>query len=68
MENDSEDLSENFSTCPVCYVKFDDEENKPKILSCGHTTCLQCLKVLKALILENVQNNLPILLVITENL
>lgn len=54
MENDSEDLSENFSTCPVCYVKFDDEENKPKILSCGHTTCLQCLKVLKALILENV--------------
>lgn len=44
MENDSEDLSENFSTCPVCYVKFDDEENKPKILSCSHTTCLQCLK------------------------
>lgn len=44
-----EDLSQHLITCLVCYVQFNDEENKPKLLSCGHAVCLQCLKVLEHL-------------------
>ncbi|CAI2329769.1 unnamed protein product [Caenorhabditis sp. 36 PRJEB53466] len=29
--------------CQICRVKYDDEEHVPKMLSCGHTLCLQCV-------------------------
>jgi len=31
--------------CPICYVEFNNEDRKPKILPlCGHTICLVCLE------------------------
>lgn len=40
-----EDATEHYITCLVCYLQFDDHQVKPKLLSCSHTVCLQCLKV-----------------------
>lgn len=30
--------------CGVCYMKYDDLVRVPKVLTCGHTYCLVCLK------------------------
>lgn len=30
--------------CPVCYMKYNDSVNKPKIASCGHTICEGCIR------------------------
>ncbi|XP_034242837.1 E3 ubiquitin-protein ligase TRIM32-like isoform X2 [Thrips palmi] len=32
--------------CQVCLVKFNAVERRPKVLPCGHTFCLHCLKAL----------------------
>ncbi|XP_034242629.1 cell wall protein AWA1-like isoform X2 [Thrips palmi] len=32
--------------CQVCFEKFNAVERRPKVLPCGHTYCLQCLKEL----------------------
>lgn len=31
--------------CGVCLIEFDDGENKPKSLACGHIFCVRCIKV-----------------------
>lgn len=33
-------------TCSVCWNIYDEEVHKPKFLSCHHTLCLECIKVL----------------------
>lgn len=40
----SEDIDE-FVTCGVCFLEYDEEIRKPKFLPCSHTVCLLCLKV-----------------------
>ena len=30
-------------TCPICYDPYNDKEKIPRILSCGHTFCQNCL-------------------------
>ena len=32
--------------CPVCLLKYDLPDRVPKILGCGHTFCLCCLREL----------------------
>ena len=39
------DDTDDLSTCCVCYYSYDENERKPKILLCGHTLCLKCIKV-----------------------
>ena len=41
VEKDTEDLS----TCCICLNPYDNDEHKPKFLSCGHTLCLKYLQV-----------------------
>lgn len=41
--------------CPICYETLGNEK---ATMSCGHTTCTQCL--VKMVIMENVGNNCPI--------
>ena len=38
---------EDLLTCPVCMNLYDelDDGHKPKILSCSHTLCIECIKV-----------------------
>ena len=43
LEKDTEDLS----TCCVCLDTYNEDERKPKFLSCGHTICLKCVEVNK---------------------
>ena len=39
------DEAEYLLTCSVCFNSFDNDDHKPKYLSCHHTLCLACLKV-----------------------
>ena len=32
-----------FLSCPVCYNVFNETQNKPISLACGHTVCRSCL-------------------------
>jgi tripartite motif-containing protein 23 len=34
-------------TCPICYDHYNDKEKIPRILSCGHTFCQNCLMDLR---------------------
>ena len=34
-------------TCPICYENYNDREKIPRILSCGHTFCQNCLMDLR---------------------
>ena len=36
----------DLSSCSVCYDTFNDMTIKPKYLSCWHTFCLECIKVI----------------------
>lgn len=29
--------------CPLCFKKFNNQENKPYIMTCGDTICLKCI-------------------------
>jgi hypothetical protein len=31
----------------ICFVGFNAKQNQPMIISCGHTVCSECLKMLK---------------------
>ena len=31
-------------TCDICYNEYDETDKIPRILSCGHTFCTQCIK------------------------
>uniref|UniRef100_A0A3Q4HNN4 RING-type domain-containing protein n=1 Tax=Neolamprologus brichardi TaxID=32507 RepID=A0A3Q4HNN4_NEOBR len=51
MENMAEALSAGGvhgeeSECKICYNYFDLERHSPKLLSCSHTFCLECLETL----------------------
>ncbi|EFO84761.1 hypothetical protein CRE_03727 [Caenorhabditis remanei] len=39
------------TSCPICKEEFDPKLNIPKVLNCGHSICVNCLKRL----LESVQ-------------
>ncbi|KAK7084390.1 hypothetical protein SK128_002315, partial [Halocaridina rubra] len=39
-------LEQNPVLCPLCGAEFDEWQHKPKILSCGHTFCCDCLLAL----------------------
>ena len=30
--------------CPICMIEFDQEKHIPKLLKCGDTICIICLK------------------------
>ncbi|CAL4230361.1 unnamed protein product, partial [Meganyctiphanes norvegica] len=30
--------------CIVCFSRYDDKEQRPRVLHCGHTLCSKCLK------------------------
>ena len=34
-------------TCPICYDHYNDKDKIPRILSCGHTFCQNCLMDLR---------------------
>ncbi|XP_034246150.1 E3 ubiquitin-protein ligase TRIM32-like [Thrips palmi] len=34
--------------CQVCMLAFDDRKHRPKVLPCGHSYCLCCLKQLRS--------------------
>lgn len=40
------DDAEDLLTCSVCFNSFDNDDHKPKFLSCHHTLCLACVKVI----------------------
>lgn len=33
--------------CPLCFKKYNNQENKPYILTCGDTMCLKCINYYK---------------------
>ena len=37
------------STCAICYESYDSASRCPRILSCGHTYCQQCLTNIRKL-------------------
>ena len=45
--------SDDLSTCSVCLEPYDKELRKPKLLFCGHTNCLQCVKVIFKLTIQS---------------
>ncbi|KAJ8341896.1 hypothetical protein SKAU_G00341870 [Synaphobranchus kaupii] len=36
--------AESVSACPVCTERYDERRRRPKLLGCGHTFCLSCLR------------------------
>lgn len=40
---------DDLSNCSVCFEYFNYEANKPKFLSCRHTICLDCVKVIRVI-------------------
>ena len=36
--------------CPVCFKKYNKEENKPYILECGDSLCLKCIDSYKEIL------------------
>lgn len=39
-----EDFNDSFLTCATCLCRYDNTEHIPKLLSCSHTLCVQCLQ------------------------
>lgn len=38
------EIDEQLLSCPICFEKYNTDENSPKLLSCFHSFCSQCLK------------------------
>ena len=36
---------EDLTTCSTCFFEYDEEERRPKLLPCSHSSCLLCLEV-----------------------
>lgn len=36
----------NLLSCPMCHIPFDTEAHEPKLLTCHHSFCLECLRIL----------------------
>ena len=30
--------------CPICFEEYDSKLQKPVVMDCGHTICINCLK------------------------
>lgn len=43
-----EDFTEGFLTCGTCLYAYDQGEHSPKLLSCSHTICQNCLELIVA--------------------
>jgi len=41
-----EDNIQDLLTCTVCFELYDDDEHQPKLLSCHHSLCKQCILTL----------------------
>jgi len=40
------DEVEDLTSCSICFYPYGEEAHKPKYLSCHHTFCLDCIRVL----------------------
>ena len=48
-----EEKKQNAFDCQVCLDSYNDKENKPMVMVCGHTTCKSCVsEIFKRNILE----------------
>ena len=47
---------DNPGQCPVCFIFYDDTEQRPRNLPCGHTFCTMCINQLKrpSRIMQNI--------------
>ncbi|XP_029927882.1 E3 ubiquitin-protein ligase RNF183 [Myripristis murdjan] len=60
-ENDIEDTE-----CAVCFCSYDNIFKTPKLLSCGHTFCLECLARINVSSLELKTLSCPVCRMVTE--
>lgn len=60
-ENDIEDTE-----CAVCFCSYDNVFKTPKLLSCGHTFCLECLARINVSSLEIKSLSCPVCRKLTE--
>ena len=44
---------ENIIDCTICMEKYNSNNKIPRILSCGHTYCTQCLEKIASSELRN---------------
>jgi hypothetical protein len=35
-------------TCKICFMNYNSRDHLPMVISCGHTICSACLKMIKA--------------------
>lgn len=56
----------DWSLCSLCETAFDDWQHKPKILSCGHTFCCDCLISLASAIEVKCPSGCPYTTSLTE--
>lgn len=52
------DEAEYLSTCNVCFIKFDLDEFRPKVLPCSHTFCFRCLQVFTVISRSSITSEL----------
>ena len=51
---------ENIIDCTICMEKYNSNNKIPRILSCGHTYCTQCLEKIASTELRNKGINCPL--------
>ncbi|MCI4386062.1 hypothetical protein PGIGA_G00057740 [Pangasianodon gigas] len=52
--------------CPICFCNYDNVFKTPKLLSCGHTFCLECLARINVSSLEIKKLSCPVCRELTE--